>query len=135
MTVRSVTLELPNVLYEKVQRRAEQAHRSVEDELVEVVATAMPSFDHLPQDITEALVQLTHLDDSALWQAARSTLPSDQASEMEALNLKQQREGLTDDEQQLLNRLLRRYEQNVLVRAKAAALLKQRGHSVSELGA
>ena len=130
MAVQPVTLNLPSTLYHQVQRRAEKSHRSVEDELLEVVATAISALE-LPQEITEAMAQLVFLDDAALRQAARSTMASEQVEQMEALNLKQQREGLTPEECQALAQLLRRYEHVMLVRAKAAALLKERGYDVS----
>ena len=72
------------------------------------------------------MAQLVFLDDVALRQAAQSTMASEQVEQMEALNLKQQREGLTPEESQALAQLLRRYEHVMLMRAKAAALLKER---------
>ncbi len=77
MTIQPITLNLPGHLYNRLKRRAEQAHRTVEAELLEVVASAVPVADELP--------------------------------------------------------LVRQYERVMLVRAHAAALLKQRGHDVSEL--
>ena len=131
MAVQPVTLNLPNTLYHQVQRRAEKSHRSVEDELLEVIATAISALDELPREITEAMAQLVFLDDAALERVARSTMASEQVEQMEALNLKQQREGLTPEERQELTQLLRHYEHVMLVRAKAAALLKERGYDVS----
>jgi hypothetical protein len=52
---------------------------------------------------------------------------------MERLHLKRQREGLTENETQALNNQVHQYEQTMLIRAQAAALLKQRGHDVSGL--
>jgi hypothetical protein len=77
------------------------------------------------------MAQLVFLDGAALRQAARSTMVSEQVGQMEALNLKQQREGLTPEERQALAQLLRRYEHVMLVRAKAAASLKERGYDIS----
>ena len=57
-------------------------------------------------------------------------MASEQVEQMEILNLKQQRGGLTPDERQALAQMLRRYEHVMLVRAKAAALLKERGYNV-----
>jgi plasmid stability protein len=133
MNVQPVTLNLPETLYRKVQQRAEKMRRSVEDELVEVVAAALPESDDLPQEITEVLSQLSFLDDAALWQAARTRVSSDQAEQLEELNLKQQREGLIPEERQMRDQLLRRYEQTMLVRAQAASLLQEHGHDISDL--
>lgn len=52
--------------YTRRQRRAEQAHRSVEDEVLELVATAMPVDDELPADLIEALAPLPTFNDAAL---------------------------------------------------------------------
>jgi len=89
--------------------------------------------DKLPQETTEVLSQLRFLDDEELWQAARTRMFPEQAEQLERLNLKQQREGLTPDEQQERDQLLHCYEQTMLVRAQAAVLLQERGHDVSEM--
>jgi plasmid stability protein len=133
MTVQSVTLHLPSPLYERLKRRAEQTHRSVEAELLEVVAAAVPVADDLPADLAQAISPLSLLDDEALWRAARSHLPAAAAAQLEQLHLKHQREGLTGSEVETLGGLMRRYERAMLVRAQAAALLKKRGYDVSEL--
>jgi hypothetical protein len=52
---------------------------------------------------------------------------------MERLHLKHQRERLTEGETQTLAGLIRQYERAMLIRAQATALLKERGHNVSEL--
>jgi len=133
MTVHSVTLDLPSVLYHRLKRRAERAKRTVESELMEVVVTAVPVADELPADLTEAISSLALLDDEALWRAARSHLPPEASARLATLNLKNQREGLTKPESQTLDNLVRQYERAMLVRAQAAVLLKQRGHDVSRL--
>ena len=131
--MRTVTLDLPSPLYNRLKHRADQARRTVEDELIQVVATAVPVGDELPADLDEAISPLSLLDDDALWQAARTHLPTEAAAQMEDLHLKRQREGLTETEAQILTGLVRQYERTMLVRAQAAALLKQRGCDVSEL--
>jgi plasmid stability protein len=133
MNVQSITLNLPGPLYNRLKQRADQAHRTVEDELIEVVATAVPVGDELPADLSEAISPLSLLDDDALWRAARTHLPVEAAAQMENLHLKRQREGLTETEAQILTSLVQQYERTMLVRAQAAALLKQRGYDVSEL--
>ena len=133
MTVQTVTLNLPGALYSRLKHRAEQAHRSIEAELLEVVATAVPLADELPAELAEAIAPLALLDDEALRRAARSHLPAEVAAQLERLHLKRQREGLTESESQTLAGLVRQYERAMLVRAQAAALLKQRGLDVSDL--
>ena len=132
MAVYSVTLHLPSALYNRLKRRAEQVHRTVEAELLEVVATVVPTADELPDGLAETLSSLTLLDDEALWRAARTHLPAEASVQLEALHLKRQREGLTEAETQTGDDLVRQYERAMLVRAQAAVELKKRGYDPSE---
>ncbi len=133
MGIQSITLDLPVPLYNRLKNRADQARRTVEDELIEVVATAVPVGDELPTELSEAISPLALLDDDALWRASRTHLPAEAAAQLESLHLKRQREGLTEAEAQVAASLVQQYERAMLVRAHAAALLKQRGYDVSEL--
>jgi plasmid stability protein len=133
MTCQTLTLQVPDVLYTRLKERARQANRSVEAELLDVLATAVPPTEELPGDLAEAVAPLALLDDAALWQAARSRLPDQSASRLEDLHLKRQREGLTDAEGRELAALVVQYERTVLVRARAAALLRERGHDIASL--
>jgi hypothetical protein len=87
----------------------------------------------LPADLEEAISPLSLLDDDALWRAAGSRLASEDAARMEELHHKREQEGLNEAESQVLAGLVRQYERSMLVRAQAAALLRQRGHDVSGL--
>jgi plasmid stability protein len=133
MTTQTVTLDLPGTLYNRLKQRAECSHRTIEDELLDVLAAAVPAADELPADLAEALSPLQVLDDEALWRAARSHFAAEAASQLETLHLKQQRAGLTEAEDQTRAVLMRQYERAMLVRAQAAALLKQRGYDVAAL--
>jgi uncharacterized protein YnzC (UPF0291/DUF896 family) len=59
-------------------------------------------------------------------------MTAEQRERLETLHDKQQREGLTPDEQAEEQALLSLYRETLLVRAQAAVLLKQRGYDVSE---
>ena len=133
MTTQTITLDLPEPLYQKLKVRATQARRSVEDELLDLLAAAVPVADELPDDLTAAITPLAMLDDAELWRAAQTRLPPDVAARLEELHLKRQRAGLTEPEEREAATLVRQYERVMLVRAQAAALLKQRGHDVSGL--
>ena len=54
MNVQSVTVQVPDALYDRLKQRTEQADRSVEDEVLEVVATAVPLDDALPTHLADA---------------------------------------------------------------------------------
>src|SRR5437868_4863942 len=58
LTLQSVTLNVPRALYDRLERRAAQTHWTVEDVLLDVLATAVPLADDLPPDFAEALSPL-----------------------------------------------------------------------------
>ena len=73
------------------------------------------------------------LTDDELWRAARNRLAEEFSSRTEELHHKRQREGLTAAEKEEETNLVRGYENIMLIRAKAAQLLRTRGHDVSGL--
>ena len=133
MPTQMVTLNMPGPLYDQLMHRAVETQRSFEEETLDVLATALPGQDELPADLKEAIDSLAVLDDAALWRVATSRLADDVASELEALHDKRDCVGLTENESQQLAALVRRYERHMLVRAQAAALLRERGHDVTRI--
>src|SRR5262245_380649 len=131
MSSKPLTLEIPEPIYRLLQDRAARSNRSIEVEALDALATATTPPGELPADLTEVLTQLSFLSDGELWRVARNPLPSELAAEMEQFHHKQQREGLTEPEQAALAQLVRKYERTMLLRAQAAALLKERGNDVS----
>lgn len=81
---------------------------------------------------TTALAQLAYLYDAAHWQAARATMPTEQRERMDELHDQLQRQGLTPAERTEEQQLLALCRGTILVRARAAALLKQRGYDVAD---
>ena len=132
MSTHAITLQLPDPLYEQIKSRAQRARQTVETEVLSLVTTAVEEED-LPDDMAAAIEGLGFLDDAALWRAARSTLATEKQEQLEALNFKQQSEGLTRSESEAHATLLHAYDRAVLVRARAAELLFERGHDVAEL--
>lgn len=126
-------MNLPEPLYQRLARRASLMHRTVEAEIVEAVNTLPDEPADLPADVAESVAALHLLGDGDLWRAARQRLDAQKAAEIEALHLKRQREGLSVSETESLATLMQEHTRIMLVRARSAALLKQRGHDVSEL--
>lgn len=133
MAAQVVTVNLPISLYERLARRATSTHRTVEAELVDAVATVLDEPGELPADVAEAISALHLLGDTDLWRAARQSLAAERAAEIEELHQKRQREGLSTSESEALATLMREYTRIMLVRARSAAVLTQRGHDVSSL--
>jgi plasmid stability protein len=79
MVTHSVTVTLPDRIYERVQQQAQNKNRSVEDELTAVVETAVSLGEEwagIPPDLAEEATQLVLLDDEHLWRVARLTVPA-----------------------------------------------------------
>jgi plasmid stability protein len=133
MTSQTLTLEVPAVLYCQLKQRADHAQRSVEAETLELLAATVPATEELPANLQQALTPLALLDDEALRHAAHSRLGTEAAAELEALHFKQQREGLTEAETQRRIELINQDKRAMLVRAQALALLRERGHDISNL--
>lgn len=129
--MQSVTVQLPDSLYQRMRRLARERNRSVEDEVAAIVERAFA--DDISPAAADLLEQLPHLADKDLWQAARMRVPDDKAERMQALIWKQQSEGLTVTEEDEAAQLQQFAQRIMLVRADAAALLVERGHDVSEL--
>lgn len=66
MSVQSITVEMPSGLYNRIKRRAVEAHRSIEVELLETVAAAVPLEEEIPDDLAAALIQLAAADHATL---------------------------------------------------------------------
>jgi plasmid stability protein len=130
MIAKDLTLRIPMSLYEQIMHRANERERSIEDETLDLLAAAVPTANELPDDLAAAVAPLELLDDQALADAAKSHLEVGAASELEALHLKRQREGLTAAEQDQMSALVLQYERAMLVRARAAALLHERTRSL-----
>jgi plasmid stability protein len=135
MATQTLTLHLPDGLYARLQQRAQQSHRSLEAELLDVLSHAIPGHDGLPHSLSVELAQLDTMNDAELSRAAKSRLAKKAAARLVALHVKRQREGLSESEAQVLAELVGQYERSMLFRARAAAILKERGHNLSGLAA
>lgn len=74
MTLQTVTLRLPNNIYQRVKQQAQAMHRSVEDELLAAVTASLPGEDELSDQLAAELNQLALFTDEELWQAAKATV-------------------------------------------------------------
>ncbi len=133
MATQSLTVHLPDRLYSRLEERASDSNRTVEAELIEVLATAIPAEFEMPPELATELALLDQLDDASLWKLPREKLPAETSAHLEQMHLKQRGEGLNEPETNALGTTVRQYERMMLVRAHVAVLLKHRGHDVSTL--
>lgn len=128
-----VTLNLPDSIYQRIKDRAKQTQRSIEEELLDLVAITMPEDEELPRDLAQAVAALGFLDDKTLWQAARTHLSAKSVGRMETLHDKRRNEGLNETDEKELADLVKEYEKSLLIRSEAMGILMQRGHDVSSI--
>lgn len=133
MTGQAITLRLPEHLYARLEQRAKQTQRAIEEEALDALASAVMKPDELPPELAVRLAGLAALSDEELWRLARSRFPDEASDELEALSRKKQLVGLTPQEARTLDALIQQFDQVLVTRAYAALELKQRGHDVDVL--
>ncbi len=114
MPAHAITLQLPESLYEHVKQRAKQARRTLEAEIVRIVAAAVPIADTLPADLEAEIQSLGELPDEALQERARTGLSAAESARLESLHLQQQDTALDAGEKAELSELLARYERAIV---------------------
>ena len=129
----TITISVPDNVYQQIRQQSQRNRRDISEEVVAAVVDALPQDDILPVEIEKALAQLDNLAAEDLWAAARLTSPLDKQIRMQTLLDKQEMEGLTFSEQEEALLLGQFFDQVMLVRAKAAALLKARGQNIDSL--
>jgi hypothetical protein len=117
MAVHAVTLELPDDVYQRAQRVAQDTQRP----LAEVVC------EWIRPPIHATLPELIQLSDDELLQAARETLPSEHTNRLRELLATQRQRSLSADEQREAVALVEQEDFVTLRKARALFLLKQRG--------
>jgi hypothetical protein len=133
MTLHPVTVHVPTPLYQRLLERAHESEQSVASELLLLAATAEQESLELPSDLEETLAALTLLDTGSLWAAARTSLDDEVVAKLEELNLKQQTQGLSPSELEVLDQLVEQHDRVMLIRAQAAVLLQRQGQDISTL--
>ena len=133
MGTHTITLELPDELYQRLLEQAARSQRGIQSEAIALLATVLPPEPVLPVELEVRLRAMAAMPDDQLWRLARQRMPAAKANELSELNDKGQRQGLTAEERQRQHHLIQVADQVVLKRAEAAHLLKQRGHDISVL--
>ncbi len=133
MALQSVTVQLPPGLYNRLKRRAEQAHRSIEAEVVEAVASAVPAEEELSPEVSSAVAGLATADDATLWRAAKAQFPAEKSKRLEKLHMRIQAGNATEADVRQAAELSSELEQFMFWRAQAMSFLMQRGHTLSAL--
>lgn len=128
--MQTVTLELPEFLYQNAQRLARASQKSLESYLETSLALSLPPLDDVSSEEATELAQLAQLDDASLWREARRTLSPAQQQKLEDLLYGQSAGELTLAQQTKLEQLMQLYGQITVRKAHASLLLARRGYRV-----
>lgn len=126
----TIAVYLPESLVQKLKRAADLTHRSVEDIAVTSLEAALPSAQNLSPDIADELAAMHLFSDEALWAATAPSFSPTEEYRLNQLNAAAGERDLTPAEEAEQQSLISAYQRSVLRRAKALALLAQRGHRV-----
>ncbi len=128
----SITLELTDELIKRAKKQAEQTDQPVERVLVQQLEVAFSDpLPELPSNEQAELDALKYLSNDALWTIAREQMPRDQQNRMQILmdgNTMGKLSALEFDE---LENLVDQGQRVMLRKAKAAALLTEKGYKVT----
>jgi hypothetical protein len=134
MATETMTIQVPELLYRRLERLAALTHRPLESLVVQTLSTSIPPLpDDLPSPARDALTALEGLSDDALWQVMRGMFPDDHYEQLVVLREKHRTGTLLPDEQATLDRLVQEADLLALRKAYAAVLLKWRGHRLPSL--
>ncbi len=131
MSTRTVTLQLPEGLYTRLQQVAQATRRSLDEVLLHTVQVGSPPrWEDAPAEFQADLAALDRLEDEALWRVARSHKTEADMERYQELLDKNANGVLSADEREELTALRIAFDCFMLRKAHAAALLRWRGYQV-----
>ena len=122
------TLTVPEEVYSRARRIADETSRPVEQILIEHLQTLSDPLPALPPEEQEELEALKHLSDDALWTFAREQMPQDIQERMQILMDKNSRGTIGDEEYEELSHNVERGNRLMVRKAEAAHILMERGY-------
>lgn len=126
-STQSISVELPDELYERIREVAERNERSVESILRESLEVL---FGGVSVDSENPLSQLGNFRDDQLWAVVHQRMAWPEKERMRELIAQGKRGELSAGEQAALKALLDQVDRYMLLRSRALQLLQQRGHDV-----
>jgi hypothetical protein len=127
----SVAVQIPQPLYHRLEQVAARLQKPVENLLVETLQAALPIADEIPETIRAKVVLLDALDTVKLQEIAESEMTLDNQRALENLLELQNIRPLTEAEAVQLDALRTEYGRILLYKARAFALLAERGQPLS----
>jgi hypothetical protein len=128
MTAGSVTVQIPQPLYQRLERAAARLQKPIDDLVVETLQATLPSADEIPASIQAEIAAMNSLDEAKLRDIAESEMALQDQQALDYLLDLQSMQPLSADEAARLEALRTDYGRILLCKARAFALLAERGH-------
>ena len=131
MVSQSITLNIPDNVFQRLQRMAQMIHQPLEAVVFQSLRGNLPPLiEDVPEEWRDEMADMEQLPDNALWKVGKEPLPERQWARHQEL-LEQNQDGiLTDSERRELEQLRTMTDRFVFRRSYALALLKWRGHAI-----
>lgn len=131
MPARAVTVNLPEVVYERIRVTAEATARSIQEVVAQAIALALPPLEEdLSPKLRSELAALAVLSDEELWNLTKRPMAEDKQTQLEALAELKKKRPLTPPEQSALDDLMEEAHRTMLRRAEVYRTLAHRGYQV-----
>ncbi len=129
--VATVTLNIPDEVYQRLELNAQATQRSIEDILALVLKVGSPpELGDVPPEFQADLRDLDSLNDEALHQLASAAKIDSELDRYDDLLELNAAGGLSASEQQELASLRKESERFMLLKAQAAVLIRWRSNQV-----
>jgi len=131
MSSRTITVNLPEPLYERAKETAATSSLSMEEALTQFIALSLPALeDDLSPKIRSELAAMPLQSDAELCKIAKGAMDEKQQSLLEILAELKKKRALSEAEQADLEHLMNEAHAVMLRKAEAYRLLARRGYVV-----
>jgi hypothetical protein len=128
---RTVTLQLPEDIFLRMQQAARATKQTLEDIFLRAIEVGSPpDWEDIPAEFQADVAALDRLDDSALWRVARSKQTEKAMGSYQKLLDKNTNGIISKSESNLLIGLRTEFDRLMLLKAHAVALLHWRGYAI-----
>jgi hypothetical protein len=131
MGMSDYVLTIPEEVYTRAREIANEIAQPVEQVMIDHLRTLSSSLPSLPPEEEAELAAMRSLSDDALWTIAREQMANSLHKHMQQLMDKNSRGTLMSEERHELEALVERGQRLMLRKSEAAALLTQRGYTVT----
>ena len=134
MPTETITLQIPEILYQRLVNTANATQRSIEEVILHALQVGSPpQWDDVPEEFQADIAALDKLDDNTLWQIVNSRKTAGEMEQYNSLLERNSNATLTEAERLELMALRQEADLFMLRKAQAAVLLRWRGNLVPTL--